>query len=74
MSIFYPFIISYKILKHHIGKYQALIGLSMVLFVNDFGYLVFYHNHLTQFLAVLSIYFLFKGLKKVRQVIGLLKR
>ncbi|GAA3639266.1 hypothetical protein [Flavivirga jejuensis] len=59
------FTISYKILKHHIGKNHALIGLSMVLFVNDFGYLVFYHNHLTQFLAVLSIYFLFKGLKNV---------
>ncbi|AXT19379.1 hypothetical protein D7030_12810 [Flavobacteriaceae bacterium AU392] len=56
------FIISYKILSRYINKYYVLIALLMVLIVNDFGYLVFYHNHLTGLLVVTSIWFLIKGL------------
>lgn len=58
------FIVCYQILKQYINKRYILIGLTMVLFVNDYGYLLFYHNHLTALLAVVSIYFLHKGLEK----------
>lgn len=65
------FIVSYKILEQHINKSHALIGLTMVLFTNDFGFLAFYYNHLTALLAISSIYFLLKGLTK-EQVIYLI--
>jgi len=58
------FIVCYKILKQYINIRLVLIGLAMVLFVNDFGYLAFYHNHLTALLAVSSIYFLHRGIRK----------
>jgi dolichyl-phosphate-mannose-protein mannosyltransferase len=58
------FVVSYKILDQFINKRFALIGLTMVLFANNFGFLAFYYNHLTAFLAVSSIYFLLKGLTK----------
>lgn len=57
-------IVSYNILKHFINKRIALIGLTMVVFINDFGFLVFYHNHLTALIVLLSIYFLQKGIIK----------
>ena len=53
----------YGMLKHLINRYYVMIGLAMVLFVNDFGFLAFYHNHLTAFLAVLGAYVLLKGLE-----------
>jgi hypothetical protein len=57
------FILCYQILKKYMHTFYAMLGLAMVLFVNDFGFLAFYHNHLTAFLAVLSVYFLVKGLQ-----------
>ena len=56
------FALSYHILKPYIKPIYLLISLMMVLFLNDFGFLVFYNNHLTAFLAVLSVFFLHRGL------------
>ncbi|WP_411767747.1 hypothetical protein [Winogradskyella sp. A3E31] len=56
------FSFAYLILKNYIKTSYLLIGLCMVLFANDFGFLVFYNNHLTALLSVLSVYFLHKGL------------
>lgn len=58
------FIISYRILKNYISEYHALVGLAIVLIINDFGFLAFYHNHLTALLAVISIRFLINGITK----------
>lgn len=58
------FIIAYKTLKPFMNKRLVLIGLAMVLFANNYGFLTFYHNHITAFLAVLSMYLLFIGLTK----------
>lgn len=58
------FIISYRLLVIYINKWHALVGLLMVLFVNDFGYMVFYHNHLSALLVVSSVFFLMKGIVK----------
>ncbi|MDT0559248.1 hypothetical protein RM697_11340 [Ichthyenterobacterium sp. W332] len=64
------FILGYKILKNFINTRLALVGLTMVLFANDFGFLVFYHNHLTTLLVLLSIYLLYRGiLKKHKRII-----
>ena len=56
------FILSYKLLKKYIHKLFLVLALSMVLFVNDYGFLTFYHNQITSFLTVLMIYFFSKGL------------
>lgn len=53
--------LSYKLLSKYINKNIAMLGLVMAMFINDFGFLVFYHNHLTAFLAVLTIAMLVKG-------------
>ncbi|MGC1471732.1 MAG: hypothetical protein WA775_03980 [Psychroserpens sp.] len=58
------FMMCYSILKPHMSRAYILLGLTMVLFVNDFGFLAFYHNHLTAFLAILSVYVLIEGLHK----------
>ncbi len=58
------FMLSYKLLAKYMRSRDVLIGLSMVLFVNNFGHIAFYHNHLSALLAVLSIYFLYRGLTK----------
>lgn len=58
------FALAYKILIKHITKRIAILSLLMLLFVNDFGYVAFYYNHLSGFLAVLTIVFLYKGLEK----------
>ncbi len=63
------FMVCYQILKNYINKYYVLLGLSMVLFVNDFGFLAFYHNHLTMLLAVLSVYILLKGIQNNRLIL-----
>lgn len=64
LCIVMTFVFSYKILIKYISKSVVVIGLLMVLFVNDFGYLAFYYNHLSSLLAVLTILFLLKGLSK----------
>nr|WP_238527986.1 glycosyltransferase family 39 protein [Aquimarina agarivorans] len=56
------FIVSYKILKNYLSQTFLLISLSMILFINDFGFLTFYHNQLTALLVVTAVYFLHKGL------------
>jgi len=65
-------ILGYKILKNYMNSRYVLIGLLMVLFVNDYGFLAFYHNHLTAFLALLGMYFLLKGIRKERLILLLI--
>ncbi|CAH8292687.1 hypothetical protein EV196_10367 [Mariniflexile fucanivorans] len=60
----FTFVVSYKILKTFINEVYALLGLTIVLFVNDFGFLTFYHNYITALLAVMSISFFLKGIMK----------
>ncbi|WP_296380972.1 hypothetical protein [Winogradskyella sp.] len=64
LCIVSTFVVSFKILSKHISKYAAILGLLMVLFVNDFGYLAFYYNHLSSLLAVLTIFFLLRGINE----------
>ena len=59
-------IVAYKLLAQYIKKEYVVVGLLMVMLVNDFGYLAFYYNHLSGFLAVCIVYFLDKGLRKQR--------
>lgn len=56
-------IITYKILKEYLTKSQIVIGLLMVMIVNDFGYVAFYYNHLSSLIAITSIFFIIKGIK-----------
>lgn len=56
------FFVAYKLLVKYVNKWHALIGLTMVLFINDYGYLAFYHNHLTALLSICAIYALHQGL------------
>lgn len=58
------FLLTYKLLKNHINKDFLLFSLVMVLFVNDYGYLTFYHNQLTALLTVVIIYILNKAIIK----------
>lgn len=60
------FYLAFKLLHKYLGFWQTVIGLFMVLFVNDFGFLAFYHNHLTSLLAVISITALFYGVFKTK--------
>ena len=55
------FITAYKILKSHIPKGYLFCGLTIVLFINNFGFLSFYHNHLTALLCLIIIFLLKKG-------------
>ncbi|WP_452601594.1 hypothetical protein [Pontimicrobium sp. MEBiC06410] len=57
-------IIAYMLLSRYIKKEYVIVGLLMVMLVNDFGYLAFYYNHLSGFLAVCIVYFIDKGLRK----------
>lgn len=57
------FLMGYKLLKPHIGSFSSLVGLTMVLFMNNFGYLVFYHNPLTALLSLVGAYFILKGIE-----------
>lgn len=57
-------ILSYKLLKPYVNKQVLLVALAMVLFINDYGFIVFYHNTLTAFLVVLSAYYLIRGLER----------
>ncbi len=57
-------IIAYKLLKPYLNRQVLMVALAMVLFVNDYGFIVFYHNTITAFLVVLASYFLIKGLEK----------
>ncbi|WP_353778101.1 hypothetical protein [Winogradskyella sp. 3972H.M.0a.05] len=64
------FVLAYKLLKDYMKPQHALIGLAMVLFVNDYGFLVFYHNQLTAFFSVWIAFLLHRGI--LRQNLTLL--
>ncbi|OED39453.1 hypothetical protein AB832_04110 [Flavobacteriaceae bacterium (ex Bugula neritina AB1)] len=65
-------IISYNILKKHVGKYQILLGLWIVLLLQDYGLIVFHHNHLSSLLSIVSIYLIINGLKNNSSILILL--
>jgi hypothetical protein len=54
--------LAYRLLRPYMSLYLLLPALTMALFINDFGFLLFYNNHLTAFLAMLSMLFLHRGL------------
>ncbi|WP_299890746.1 hypothetical protein [uncultured Lacinutrix sp.] len=58
------FIVGYNIFKQFMPKRIVILGMLIILFVNDFGFLIYYHNHLTALLAIVSVLFLLKGLIK----------
>lgn len=58
----------FKIFKEYLKPYQIAIGVILSAFISDFGYLVFYHNHLTIVLYVLIVFFLHKGIVNKRFV------
>ena len=60
------FLVSYQLLKPWIRPVVLIPSLLIVLFINDFGFLIFYNNHLTALLSVLSAGFLLKGLKETK--------
>ena len=62
------FYLSYKLLKNYINKQFLLCALVMVLFVNDYGFLTYYHNQLTALMAVLVVYVLNKAVESDRKV------
>jgi hypothetical protein len=61
-------VVGYRFLSKYCNKYIVMIGLTMALFINDFGYLLFYHNHITALIAVFTITLLSKGLFKNKLV------
>ena len=63
------FIISYKILKKYVSELVLILALTMVLFVNDYGFLTFYHNQITSFFTVLMIYLLSRALFKDKSML-----
>ncbi len=60
------FVLAYHIFKKIMPKRIAILGLLTVLFVNDYGFLTYYHNHLTVFLTLLSVWFLMEGLTRTK--------
>lgn len=56
------FYITYRLLKPHMNTIFLFLALIMALFVNDYGFLTFYHNQLTALMAVLIIYVLQKAI------------
>ena len=56
------FILSYKLLQNYVSKLPLLLSLVMVLFVNDYGFLTFYHNQITAFFSVCIVFALHRGL------------
>jgi hypothetical protein len=58
------FMLSYNILKKYMSPLFLALALTMVLFVNDYGFLTFYHNHLTSLLTVLILYILIRAFAK----------
>lgn len=55
-------VLGYRILRGFMHPRIALLGLTMALFANDFGFLIFYHNHLTALLVLLGIFLLYQGI------------
>jgi hypothetical protein len=62
-------LVTYNLLKSFIKRDYLILGLIMVLFVNDYGFLSFYHNQLTALLNVLLIATLYRALKSNNSVL-----
>ena len=60
------FFIAYKLLSPYLQKPTILMGLTMALFVNNYGYLLFYHNQLSILFILVAFYFLLRGLERKR--------
>lgn len=58
------FILSYQLLKKYVPNTILLLGLVMVLFENNYGFSTFYHNHLTAFLCLLTVFVLIKAIER----------
>ncbi len=54
----------FKLFKPYLKPYQIAIGVIVSVFISDFGYLVFYHNHLTIILNILIVCFMHRGIVK----------
>lgn len=52
------FCIAWQLLKNVMPKRLALVSCLMLLFINNYGFLTFYHNYLTEVLLLSSLYFL----------------
>ena len=61
-------VLVYRLLKDYVKKELLLIGLGLIFFINNFGFLVFYYNHLSALLAVISICFLIRGLSRDKKL------
>ena len=53
-------------LKKIIHPLMIPVAASMVLLMNNYGIMVFFHNHLTALLAAIAVYFLLRGLNNNR--------
>ena len=53
-------------LKKVIHPLMIPVATSMVLLLNNYGIMVFFHNHLTALLAAIAVYFLLQGLNRNR--------
>jgi hypothetical protein len=56
------FYLSFRLLIPYIKPAVLLVSLVITLFINDYGFLLFYNNHLTAFLVVLSMLLMHRGL------------
>ena len=57
-------LVCYHFLKKFFDRKFIFFGLCIAFFLNDFGFLAFYHNHLTAFINALVVVVLFNALKK----------
>lgn len=52
----------YRILKDLVNRWLILLGLLACIFSRDWGSMVFNHNSISAFLAILAVFFLLRGL------------
>ncbi|WP_422107696.1 glycosyltransferase family 39 protein [Winogradskyella sp.] len=52
----------FKIFKDYLKPYQIALAVILSAFISDFGFLVFYHNHLTILLYLAIVYLLHRGI------------
>lgn len=53
------FLIAFNFLKNIFDRKVVFFGLCVTLFINDFGFIGFYHNHLTALMSLLAVVTLF---------------
>ncbi len=53
-----------KILTPYVKKVTIIWGLLLVVFLNDYGYTLFYYNHLSGLIIVISCFYLICGISK----------